>query len=174
MRTPESTSRSRLGRLQRPAAPFDEAAVRKQLDELTAGLKSAVSEVEQKMREPGEILSLLLQSPDYADMPLGQVRTAVLCALEFGTFALTRATSKSTGLSLPAGVVIWANVSEAVSARLGRGEGGISKQDWNSGDEVWIVLTGGDKQVCGALVRKLTVGKWQGRRVVGRKSSGST
>jgi hemolysin-activating ACP:hemolysin acyltransferase len=165
MRTPESTGRSRLGRLQRPAVPFDEAAVRKQLDELTAGLKSAVREIDQTSREPGEILSLLLQSPDHADMPLGQVRTAVLCALEFGTFALARATSKSTGLSMPAGVVIWANVSEAVSARLTRDEGGISKADWNSGDVVWIVLTGGDKQVCGALVRKLTQQRWNGRQV---------
>jgi hemolysin-activating ACP:hemolysin acyltransferase len=79
----------------------------------------------------------------------------VLCALEFGTFALARAKSKSKGISMPAGVVIWANVSEAVSTRLARGEGGLSKQDWNSGEIVWVALAGGDKHVCQALIMKL-------------------
>lgn len=165
MTTPESTGRAQLGRIRRPAAPFDEAALQNQLDDLTTGLKSAASEIDQKSREPGEILNLLLQSRDHADMPLGQVRTAVLCALEFGTFALARAKSKTTGISMPAGVVIWANVSEAVSARLTRGEGGLSKSDWMSGDIVWVVLSGGDARICQALVKKLAKSQWEGRSV---------
>ncbi len=52
----------------------------------------------------------------------------------FAQFGLTR-----EGLeTLPLGVAIWANLSEAAEAKLEGGEQ-LTAQDWNSGDRTWLV-----------------------------------
>ncbi|EJL37920.1 ACP:hemolysin acyltransferase (hemolysin-activating protein) [Caulobacter sp. AP07] len=52
----------------------------------------------------------------------------------FAQFGLTR-----EGLeTLPLGVAIWANLSEAAEARLEAGEH-LSAEDWTSGDRTWLV-----------------------------------
>jgi cytolysin-activating lysine-acyltransferase len=52
----------------------------------------------------------------------------------FAQFGLTR-----EGLeTLPLGVAIWANLSEAAEARLEAGEH-LTAQDWTSGDRTWLV-----------------------------------
>lgn len=81
----------------------------------------------------------------------------------FAQFGLTR-----EGLeTLPLGVAIWANLSEAAEARLEAGEH-LAPEDWTSGDHTWLVelispFATADNKLSQIMLLDLINGPFKGR-----------
>ena len=81
----------------------------------------------------GEITWLLSQSPNHRhSLFVADLEWLVMPALMHGQFRLFHAEGK------PAGVALWAFVTEVVEQRLAGG-GRIAADDWRGGDRVWLV-----------------------------------
>jgi len=105
----------------------------------------------------GQVVWLLSQSPLHREMKLKDLEWSFMPAIlneqfrifrfgplpviegaePMGDFAL-KGLSKEGIEQLPLGIAIWASVSEAVEAKLDRGEH-LDAQDWRSGDRLWLV-----------------------------------
>jgi cytolysin-activating lysine-acyltransferase len=85
----------------------------------------------------GEMTWLLSQSPLHKALPISALEWLVMPALIHRQFYLFRDGDKPIGLAL------WAKCSPAVVAKLNKGllEPGneLSLQDWQSGEDVWLV-----------------------------------
>ena len=107
----------------------------------------------------GEIVLLMSQSPGEQHYALRDLDWLVAPAVRLGQFALAEAQSKTNGLVLPVGAVLWALVSSEVDQRLSSQEAGpirLAPQEWRSGDIPWIIHTVGEPKILGGLMEQLT------------------
>lgn len=81
----------------------------------------------------GEAVTLMTQSPGHRYLFLGDLDWTVLPPLMLGQFRLFRAQGRVVGL------VLWAQVSDEVDARLTAGVARLSPLDWKSGETLWVV-----------------------------------
>ena len=76
--------------------------------------------------------------------------------------------TQADGPSSPVAVVLWANVSPEVDARLAVNESLSIKLDpaeWRSGKQIWVIATAGDPKVIGGILKKLGNTTLKGRNV---------
>lgn len=107
----------------------------------------------------GDIVTLLLRSPSERKRPIEDLEWMVIPALQAGQFAVAEAQSQETGTVTPAGVVLWANVSESVDQRLARDLDQpmrLAAEEWRSGSIPWIVAAFGETKVVGGLLQQLS------------------
>jgi cytolysin-activating lysine-acyltransferase len=85
----------------------------------------------------GEIAWLLSQSPMHRELRIGDMEWLVMPALIHRQFYLFRDGDQPVGLAL------WAKCSPQVVAKLDKGllepDNRLTLEDWQSGDEVWLV-----------------------------------
>ncbi len=127
--------------------PLDEQELRRR-----AGLAKQVAS------SFGHIVTLLLQSDSERARPIADLEWMVIPALQSGQFAVAEAQAKDTGMVSPAGVVLWAMVSETVDRRLAQNPDEplkLEPADWRSGDIPWIVAAFGDTKAVSQLLRQL-------------------
>lgn len=146
-----------------PAAPADAA--------------SAVSPEEAKRRTAmsrqvsaafGDIVSVLMRSPGFKAMPLGELETFVVPAVATGQFSVAQAQLKTNGAVAPVGIVLWASVSPEIDQRLAAAPDKairLQPAEWRSGDIIWIVEAAGDRRVIAAQLKRLTSAEWSGKVV---------
>lgn len=107
----------------------------------------------------GEIVILMSQSPAEQHYALRDLDWLVAPAVRLGQFALAEAHSKTNGLVVPVGAVLWAMVSPEVDQRLSAQETGpirLQPGEWRSGDIPWIIHTVGEPKILGGLMEQLT------------------
>jgi hemolysin-activating ACP:hemolysin acyltransferase len=107
----------------------------------------------------GEIVLLMAQSPAEQHYALRDLDWLVAPAVRLGQFALAEAQSKTNGLVVPVGAVLWALVSADVDQRLSNQATGpirLAPGEWRSGDIPWIIHTIGDAKILGGLMEQLT------------------
>jgi hemolysin-activating ACP:hemolysin acyltransferase len=107
----------------------------------------------------GEIVLLMSQSPAEQHYALRDLDWLVAPAVRHGQFALAEAQSKTNGLVLPVGAILWALVSPEVDQRLSNQATGpirLQPGEWHSGDIPWIIHTVGEPKILGGLVEQLT------------------
>jgi hemolysin-activating ACP:hemolysin acyltransferase len=107
----------------------------------------------------GEIVALLMRSPNERFCSLQDLEWLVLPALQNGQFALAEAKAKKSGTVGPVGVVLWARVSAEVDQRLassGAAPLRLTPDEWRSGHIPWIVVASGEKKIVNALLAQLT------------------
>jgi hemolysin-activating ACP:hemolysin acyltransferase len=107
----------------------------------------------------GEIVLLMSQSPAEQHHALRDLDWLVAPAVRLGQFALAEAQSKSNGMVVPVGAVLWALVSPEVDQRLSTQASGpirLAPTEWRSGDIPWIIHTIGDPKLLGGLVEQLS------------------
>lgn len=107
----------------------------------------------------GQIVTLLLRSPQDRKRPMEDLEWMVIPALQNGQFIVAEAQSKETGIVAPAAAVLWAMVSESVDERLSQNLDqpvSLSPQDWRSGSIPWIIAAFGDNRVVGGLLQQLS------------------
>lgn len=81
----------------------------------------------------GEITWLLAQSPTHRNaLFVGDLEWLVMPALRHSQYRVFYSEGR------PAGVAVWAFVSEAAAKRLAQG-GRLAVQEWRSGAELWLV-----------------------------------
>ncbi|RED43342.1 toxin-activating lysine-acyltransferase [Aestuariispira insulae] len=82
----------------------------------------------------GEIAWMMSMSPTHRYFFLADMEWLVMTPVMLNQFRIYRDDNGK-----PAGLVLWASVSEEVEKRLESGATRLAPQDWKSGDRLWVV-----------------------------------
>ena len=97
----------------------------------------------------GEIVNLLMRTPEFKHLPLLTLEGLVLPSLISGQFAILEGQEMGQSIVAPMAVILWASVSEDVDQKLSGNSNSPTKltaKDWKSGDVPWIILAVGDER----------------------------
>lgn len=114
------------------------------------------------------IVTVLMRTAETRVMTLADLEWLVLPAIRHQQMAVADAKGKDGKPGGPVGVVLWANVSAEVDARLAQDRAPVAKlapHEWASGNITWIVLSIGRPEVVGAMLGELRKGRLAGRIV---------
>lgn len=142
-----------------PAAPAPAAAAapaEPPLDAEEAKKRAAVSK--HLLLSFGEIVSVLMRSPQFRGMPLQEVEALVVPAVMSGQFLVAEAQSKSKGFVTPVAIALWATVSPEVDVRLGQDlekPFRLAPNEWRSGDIAWLITIAGDGRIISPMLKQL-------------------
>jgi hemolysin-activating ACP:hemolysin acyltransferase len=131
-----------------------------------AEVKRRAAKSKQLQASFGEIVGLLMRSPQFKDMPLSSLEVLVLPAIANGQFMIAEAQAKKSGFIAPVAAVLWASVSEEVDRRLsasGDAPVKLGPKDWKSGDIPWLIIAAGDQRLIKALLQRLEKTVLKGR-----------
>ena len=106
----------------------------------------------------GEIVSVLMRSPQFRDMPLAEVEALVVPAVMSGQFLVAEAQSKSKGFVTPVATAMWATVSAEVDQRLAQDLDKpfrLQPDEWRSGDIAWLITIAGDGRIISPMLKQL-------------------
>lgn len=163
--TAAAPKNSSAGSIETPAAKADGT---KSAAETAAAAPAVLDAEEAKKRAAaskrmaasfGEIALLMSRSPAEQHFALRDLDWLVAPAVSLGQFALAEAQSKTNGLVVPVGAVLWALVSPEVDQRLSAQETGpirLAPSEWRSGDIPWVIHTVGEPKILGGLMEQLT------------------
>lgn len=116
----------------------------------------------------GQVVSVLMRAPHYKHYSLADLEWMVVPPLVTSQFSIVEAQSRKNGMSAPVCVVLWANVSAEVDARLSASPGEqirLKPNEWRSGDILWVIDAIGDARAVTAVLKRLRENEWQGRAV---------
>lgn len=106
----------------------------------------------------GEITWLLGQSPLHNHLSIKDLEWMVMPALLLEQFRIFPAPDGQ-----PAGLILWASVSEETEQRLMREPIRLVPQDWNSGDRRWLIEMvapfGGQEEMLADAARTIFAGR---------------
>ena len=148
------------------APPQNEGAEAKPSPEQIAEMKKGGTKSKHLQAAFGEIVSLLMRTPQFKKMPLGALEQMVVPAITTGQFSIAEAQSKKIGFITPVAVVLWASVSEEIDRQLSDNDGEpvkLAPKDWKSGDIPWLILAAGDKRLIKATLKGIQENVLKGR-----------
>lgn len=130
-------------------------------------IKSRAAYSHNLMRAFGSIITVFARSAAHRTRPLAELEALVVPAITSGQFSLAEATHRQNGLVTPIAAVLWANVSAEVDQRLSAEPERfhLERQEWRSGDIVWIVEAVGDKEAVARTLQRQKAGMWKDRPV---------
>jgi hemolysin-activating ACP:hemolysin acyltransferase len=113
----------------------------------------------------GQIVTILMRSPQHKQHPLADLEWLVLPAVLSGQFRVAHA--QQSGIPVPVGVALWASVSTAVDQRLSdlSAPWRLQPNEWRSGDIPWLVELVADAQTQQALLKHLGETVFKGRGI---------
>lgn len=152
----------------RPAADANPLANRLVHPEHDAEAIRSMSAARDASATFGEIVMLLMRTPEYGGMPLRDLEALVMPPLVNGQISVATAQRSGSGTTTPVGAVLWAAVSAEVAERLASQAGKsipLAPEDWNSGDIVWVVATVGEGRVLSEMLKHLSKRDWNGKEV---------
>jgi len=115
-----------------------------------------------------QIVSILMHSPRYRHYTLGDLEWLVLPPLLTGQCSVAEAKSKENGASVPVAVALWASVSPDVDRRLAENLNTpirLRRDEWRSGDSLWLIDALGDRRVVPGLLKQLADNTLKGREI---------
>lgn len=153
VRAPAASS-AKINGAAAPAAPPDLEA-----------LKAGVERSRRTLIALGEIVSVMMKSPEYRGATLATVQGLVAPAISSGQYLVLTAHQKQGGSAVPVAVAMWASVSEEVDRRLSQASDGLSLSaaDWTSGKIAWITALAGDQRTIPALLGRMQQTTLKGR-----------
>jgi hemolysin-activating ACP:hemolysin acyltransferase len=116
----------------------------------------------------GEIVTLLMRTPQYRGISLGDLESLVVPPLLSGQVSIATAQSKNNGGTTPVGAILWARVSAEVAKRLASQAGKairLAPEEWQCGDIVWVVASAGESRVLSEMLKQLSRRDWAGKEV---------
>lgn len=119
----------------------------------------------------GEIVSVLMGSPQYRSATLASIEALVAPAISTGQFLVTSAHNKARGITAPVSIALWARVSADVDRRLSEQTDvpvQLKAQEWVSGDIPWLLALAGDQRTFGAMLTRLQQSQLKGRPLKAR------
>ncbi len=114
----------------------------------------------------GEIVGLLMRSPQLKKLPLSSLEEMVVPAIVTEQFMIAEARSKESGFLTPIAAVLWASVSEEIDRRLSDNTGEhvkLDPKDWQSGDIPWLMIAAGDQRLIKTLMQRIQETVLKGR-----------
>lgn len=106
----------------------------------------------------GEIVSVLMRSPQFRGMPLSEIEALVVPAVMSGQFLVAEAQSKSKGFVTPVATALWATVSADVDQRLAQELDKpfrLQPNEWRSGQIAWLITIAGDGRIISPMLKQL-------------------
>jgi cytolysin-activating lysine-acyltransferase len=134
--------------------------------EQIAEVRQGVAESKEILASFGKVVSLLMRTPQFKNVPLSSLEELVVPALTTGQFMIAEAQIKKSGLVTPVALVLWASVSEEIDQRLsdnGSEPVRLAPKDWKSGDIPWLIIAAGDKRLIKALLERIQETALKGR-----------
>jgi hemolysin-activating ACP:hemolysin acyltransferase len=103
----------------------------------------------------GQIVTILLRSPQHKHRPLADLESLVLPAVLSGQCRVAHA--QQSGIAVPVGVALWASVSTAIDQRLSdlSAPWRLQPDEWRSGDIPWLVELVADPPTQQVLLKHL-------------------
>jgi hemolysin-activating ACP:hemolysin acyltransferase len=125
----------------------------------------ATSTVRQVDVTLGQIVTILMRSPQHRERPLADLEWLVLPAILSGQFRVAQA--QQSGTAVPVGVALWASVSTPVDQRLSdlSVPWRLQPDEWRSGDIPWLVELVADPVTQQALLKHLGETVFKGRGI---------
>lgn len=125
-----------------------------------------------------QVCAVLMRDAQYKNLRVGDLEWLVLPPLIVGQSRVAMARRGNDGPVLPVAAVLWARVSDAVDKRLSENLDKppvLRANEWNSGNNVWLVTLAGAKQALPTLITDLqkTVLKGQPLKVRAQKKDGT-
>ena len=115
-----------------------------------------------------QIITLMLQSPNYRHFSLSDLEWMVFPPLKLGQIAMAESKPDQSGSRQPLAVVFWASVSAEVDRRISSNLSApvrLRPDEWRSGDILWIADMIGDMSAGHALVKNILDTALAGRTV---------
>lgn len=116
----------------------------------------------------GEIVSVLMRSPEFRTLALAEVAALVVPAVRTGQFLVAEAQSKVNGFVTPVAMALWATVSEGVDRRLSDNLDQpfrLAANEWKSGQIAWLIALVGDRRGINPLLNQLQKTTLKGRPI---------
>lgn len=114
----------------------------------------------------GEIVSLLMRTPNYKHYTLADMEWMVVPPLLLNQVVVAEANMKEQGISVPVGMAVWASVSDEVDAKLsGQLDRAVRLRpdEWRSGEHLWLIDVVGPPQVVKGLMDQLSENVFGGK-----------
>lgn len=143
-----------------------EGAQDKPSPEQIAEIKRRATKSKQLQAAFGEIVGVLMRTPQFKNMPLSSLEGQVVPAITTGQFMIAEAQAKKSGFITPVAVVLWASVSEEIDRRLSGNTGEpvkLAPKDWKSGDIPWLILAVGNQRVIKEMLQRIEETVLKGR-----------
>ncbi len=116
----------------------------------------------------GEIVAVLMKSPEYRNATLANVQALAAPAIASGQYMVLTAHQKSRGAAAPIALAMWASVSAEVDRRLTQADAqnlNLQPPDWTSGNIVWLLVVAGDQRAIPAMLAQLQKSKFKDKVV---------
>lgn len=129
-------------------------------------LKRRAVEAKQLLLGFGEVVSVLLKSPQFRSLTLAQVEELVVPAIAARQFIVAEAQSRTNGLMSPVAAALWALVSKEIDERLTNDVGKplrLAPSEWRSGDIPWLIVVAGDRRIIQPMLQNLQANQLKGR-----------
>lgn len=118
----------------------------------------------------GEVVSVLMKSPQHQSLTLAQTRSLIAPAISAGQFMVATAHHQQRGAA-PVALVLWAKVSAEVDRRLSERPDqpmALKPEEWTSGDIPWLIMSVGDQRMTQHLVEAVQQKSLKGRALKAR------
>jgi cytolysin-activating lysine-acyltransferase len=115
-----------------------------------------------------QIITLMLQSPNYRHFSLSDLEWMVFPPLKLGQVAMAEAKPDQSGSRQPLAVMFWAAVSAEVDKRIASNLSApirLRPDEWRSGDILWIADMIGDMNAGHMLIKNVLATTLAGRSV---------
>ena len=122
-----------------------------------------------------QVVAVLMRDPNFRNLRLADLEWLVLPPVMSGQFRLAQAPAPQArtkgqdgGMLIPVAVALWARVSDAVDRALAQN---LDKQmrlrpgDWVSGDNLWLMVVGGDERAVPTFLKQLGEKEFAGKQV---------
>jgi cytolysin-activating lysine-acyltransferase len=106
----------------------------------------------------GDMVSILLRAPKHRKMPLDSLRHAVLPAILLNQYRIARVLRPGSATAAPAGLAIWASVSDAVDRRLRAAKEqpvNLALDEWKSGETLWLIDLVAPSAIADEMLREI-------------------
>jgi cytolysin-activating lysine-acyltransferase len=116
----------------------------------------------------GDSVSILLRAPKYRKMPLEALRHTVLPAIFHNQYRIARVRKPGSTAATPAGLAVWASVSEAVDRRLRAAKEqpvNLAFDEWKSGETLWLIDLVAPSAIAGDMLKEIDEKVGKGRPV---------
>lgn len=106
----------------------------------------------------GNMVTIMMQSPLHEKITLSDLHDHLVPALLHNQYCMAEAKNSETGETVPVGLILWAVVSDNIHNRLKSSPEPLihlSKAEWKSGDNFWIIDAIGPQKILIPLLTNL-------------------